>query len=259
MNGQSIRILAVTLALMGLASATLLYARHHQQLGQPGLRIVAEPIYDNDGNLAGTNSVYLPSTVLDYVSDPVPIPRIELDWLPEDTTYGRRIYRSADGMEMMMSAVLMGTDRTSIHQPQFCLTGQGLRIDKSELTSIRITDPHPYDLPVMKLTASGMVPARGGGTVPIRALFVYWFVADGQITADHLERMWWMARDLVFTGTLQRWAYVGCLAISAPGQEDATYQRMEQLIAAAVPRFQTVTLPPTPNPPPKRAVVERGG
>jgi len=50
--------------------------------------------------------------------------------------------------------------------------------------------------------------------------------------------MWWMARDLIRTGVLQRWAYVSYLAICEPGQEDATFERMKTFIAASVPEFQ---------------------
>jgi len=71
-----------------------------------------------------------------------------------------------------------------------------------------------------------------------RAIYVYWFVSDNELSADHLQRMWWMTRDLVRSGTLQRWAYVGCLTFCAPGQEEGAYQRMKQWIAAAVPEFQ---------------------
>ena len=50
----------------------------------------------------------------------------------------------------------------------------------------------------------------------LSGLYVYWFVADNQLTPYHGERMWWMARDLIRTGVLQRWAYVSyftaCLA-----------------------------------------------
>ena len=47
-----------------------------------------------------------------------------------------------------------------------------------------------------------------------------------------------MVGDLVRTGTLQRWAYVGCFATCLPGAEEPTFQRMKKFIAAAVPEFQ---------------------
>lgn len=231
-------LVAVTLALIGAGAGVLASLRAGQKLGQPGVKVVQQPTLDANGKVARTNSVYLPERVLDYSSESLPVTAVELGWLPEDTTYGRRRYKASDGFEMSMSVVLMGTDRTSIHQPQYCLTGQGLKIDESEATTIPIERPHAYDLPVNKLTATGVGKTAGGEKVIARAIYVYWFVSDNQLTADHLQRMWWMARDLIRTGTLQRWAYVGCLVVCAPGQEEAAFQRLKQFIAASVPEFQ---------------------
>jgi len=243
MNRRSCSILVVVLALLGCASGFLAYWKTNQKLGLAGLKVVPRPIYDPEGKVVGTNSVYLPEQVLNYSSEPVPVTTLELGWLPKDTTYGRRVYKAPDGFETMVSVVLMGTDRTSIHQPQYCLTGQGWRIDQSEMTTIPVERPHSYDLPVMKLTATGVRKAGTADKTVVRSLYVYWFVADHELTADHLQRMWWMARDLIRTGTLQRWAYVSCLAICVPGQEEATFRRMKQFIGAAVPEFQLTTGP----------------
>ena len=241
MNKRSWTILAVVLALVGSTSALLGYWKGNQKLGAPGLKIVPEPVFDPDGKVVATSSAYLPAHVLAYKSEPLPVTPLELGWLPKDTTYGRRFYKAADGFQVMTSVVLMGTDRTSIHKPQYCLTGQGWRIDQSEATSISMERPHAYELPVMKLTASGTGTSATGEKMQARGVYVYWFVADGELTANHLQRMWWMARDLMKTGTLQRWAYVSYFAICPPGQEEATFQRMKQLIAAAVPEFQLTT------------------
>jgi hypothetical protein len=50
--------------------------------------------------------------------------------------------------------------------------------------------------------------------------------------------MWQMAKHLLRTGELQRWAYVSVFAVCAPGQEDAAFERIKRFIAAAVPEFQ---------------------
>jgi hypothetical protein len=55
--------------------------------------------------------------------------------------------------------------------------------------------------------------------------------------------MWWMARDLIKTGILQRWAYVSYCAFCLPGQEDATFERMKAFIAASAPEFQLTPFP----------------
>ena len=74
--------------------------------------------------------------------------------LPQDTSFVQRHYLPAQlPIELLLNVVLMGTDRTSIHKPQFCLTGSGWNIDGGESApdTLRVESPHPYDLPVMKL------------------------------------------------------------------------------------------------------------
>jgi hypothetical protein len=133
----------------------------------------------------------------------------------------------------------MGSDRTSLHKPQFCLEGGGWKIDAaaSVPTTVNIERPRPYDLPVMKLIASKVVTSEGQ-SVQARGVYVYWFVAEDAMTAYHWQRMWWMAKHLLRTGVLQRWAYVTCFSVCHPGQEEATFNRMKQFLAAAVPEFQ---------------------
>jgi hypothetical protein len=71
-------------------------------------------------------------------------------------------------------------------------------------------------------------------------VYVYWYVADGALsgTAAGGQRMWWMARDLLRTGVLQRWAYVSCYSECDPGQEEMLFERIKKFIAAAAPEFQ---------------------
>jgi hypothetical protein len=183
-------------------------------------------------------SVGLPTVVPGFASEARDIAPLEASWLPKDTLFGRRLYRGPDGFTAQVSAVLMGTDRTSIHKPQYCLDGQGWHIFKSETVAIPMTRPYPYELRAMKLTASKAGLDNEGRPVNVRGIYVYWFVSDKLLTPHHGERMWWMARELVLTGVLQRWAYVSYWANCSPGQEDAAFGRIKDLIAASVPEFQ---------------------
>lgn len=247
MNRIRTRILvAVSLAL--IAGTALLLARFQSahRLGQPGLKLADLPLMDEEGQPATTNSIYLPETVLDYRSELLPVTREELDWLPADTTFGRRMYRSeSDGFLAQISGVLMGTDRTSIHKPEYCLPGQGFQIHRRSREFIEIERPHRYRLPVMRLDALRELRQPNGRSDRWGAVYVYWFVSDSRLSNDHFERMWWLAADLVRTGELQRWAYIGCLGICPPGEEDATYERLSRLIQATVPEFQE-TVGPAP-------------
>lgn len=243
MKRQSWLMLGVVLACVAGTAGYLKYLKGHQRLGRPGVKVGPVTVFDPDGKVVGTSSVMLPEKVLDYDSKAVPISHIVLGWLPKDTVYGQRTYQAADGFEMQMSVVLMGTDRTSIHKPQYCLTGAGWQITGSEGLNVPIGSPHPYDLPVTRLLSTHTRSFRETGDTKPRGIFVYWFVADDQITADHNQRMWWMARDMIRTGVLQRWSYVTLFSVCLPGQEEATYERMKGFIAAAVPTFQLATRP----------------
>ena len=235
MSRQKWIILVATLALIGGVAAILMRLQNHQRLGQPAIK--TRPI-------AGSArlEIELPERVLDYTSEAVEVDKQTLEWLPQDTSFGQRLYRAPDGFQVSLNVVLMGRDRTSLHQTEFCLEGQGWRIDRSVSgeTKVRIDRPHPYDLPVMKFIASreGLVE---GQTVAARGVYVSWFVADNdEYTARHWQRMWWMARDLLRTGVLQRWASVAYFAHCQPGQEQATFERVKKLMAASVPEFQLV-------------------
>jgi hypothetical protein len=247
MKRQSVYMLAVALVLMGGTAAVLARIQLFQKLGVPGVRVVDKPVYDAETNVVAATSVDLPESVLDFTSRPLPVDRMVLNWLPKDTVYGQRVYQAPDGFSAQMNVVLMGADRTSIHKPQYCLTGQGWWINRTETDTLRIERPQPYDLRVVKLTVSREVPTPRGEKTLLHGVYVYWFVADKQLTADHVQRMWWMARDMLRTGVLQRWAYVSCFSICPPGQEETTARRMKALLAAAVPHFQLATgRPATP-------------
>ena len=238
MKKQAQLILVVVLLLIGLCAGLLLRLQAGQKLGKPGVKVVDQPIHNPKGKIAGTNRVDLPVEVAGAKSDLVPITDMELNWLPKDTTFGRRIYRGTDGFEALISVVLMGTDRTSIHKPEYCLLGQGWQIEKDERVTLPMTKPHPYELPIRKMTLHLNYKQKDGQIVPIKGLYVFWFVADNQLTAEHGDRMWRMAKDLLHKGVLERWAYVTYFAQCMPGQEDAAFNRLKDFIANSVPEFQ---------------------
>ncbi len=74
----------------------------------------------------------------------------------------------------------------------------------------------------------------------LRGLYVYWFVAADHLTANQGERLWSIARTMVGTGVLERWAYISYFVTCRPGEEEATMAYLEKFIRASVPEFQTV-------------------
>jgi hypothetical protein len=233
-NKQKWIMLVVALVLIGGTAGLLAQLRAHQRLGAPGVK--TEPLDD-----PVRVQVVLPERVLNYTSKFVEVEELTRKTLPADTSFGQRRYEAPDGFSLSLNVVLMGRDRTSMHKPQFCLTGAGWNIDQaaSKEDAVSIERPHPYKLPVVKLLSSRQVE-QNGRVETYKGIYVYWFVADGAMSASvtGFERMWWMMSHMARTGELQRWAYISCFAVCRPGQEDAVYSRMKEFMTAAVPEFQ---------------------
>jgi len=234
MNKHKSILLAVALAMIAGTGWFLAHIHSFQRLGKPGVK--TRP-------LAGSQNleVVLPEHVLDYVSEPIPLAEVVTNTLPADTSFGQRTYTAPDGFWMQVAVVLMGGDRTSLHKPQFCLAGQGFQLGPSAYSTatVPVQRPYAYELPVGRLIGSKPGQVHGKRQ-EIHAVYVYYYVADGELIASEsgFGRMWSMARDLIRTGVLQRWAYVSYMAYCLPGQEDATFERMKTFIAASAPEFQ---------------------
>jgi hypothetical protein len=235
MNRNKWILALVTLLMIGGTAGVLAKFKSIQRLGEPGVKTRPLP---GSQNL----EVVLPDRVLGFTSAMLPVEAIVTNVLPRDTSYGNCRYTSADtNFSAQVNVVLMGTDRASLHKPQFCLTGGGWTIRGTEVDIIPMATPVAYDLPVIKLTVAGQFPVEGR-LVNAHGVFVYWYVAHDALSAapSGSDRMWSIARELITTGVLQRWAYVTYFAVCAPGQEEATYGRLKKLIQASVPEFQLV-------------------
>ncbi len=208
-----------------------------QRLGAPGVRLSRMPLFGEDGGIARTNSVYLPTMVPGYTFESGKISPTELHSLPADTTFGRAIYTGSDGFTAQATAVLMGGDRTSIHRPEYCLTGQGWRIRSKQEVTLANPDGSSSGRTVQRFDG-GMVSSLEGRRQELAGVYVFWFVADGQRSASHWERQWWMIRDLVTKGVLQRWAYISFFAPCPPGREDEAFRRVAQLIGEIAPAIE---------------------
>jgi hypothetical protein len=233
MKRQKWLVFFVALGLMAGTAGALTWLRANQKLGKPGIKAMAIP-----GSVM--MKIELPERVLDFTSTNMPEPEVVVGYLPKDTSYAGRLYTAPDGLQINSTIILMGADRTSIHKPDYCLPGQGWSINEKTVVNIPVAGPQNYQLPVAKWIIGNVYQTPDGQKHKVSGLYVFWFVADGEQTADNYQRMWWLGRDLLRTGVLQRWAYVSFFSVCAPGQEDATFEQMKKLIAVTVPEFQFV-------------------
>jgi hypothetical protein len=240
MNKSTGLVLAMALGMMAATGGYLVKIHQRMHLGAPGVKVGPGLLYDDTGHLAAQQCVILPDAVLGIHGTNLQVTLAELDALPKDTTFGRKRYKDANHFDVQASVVLMGSDRTSIHDPHYCLTAQAWHIEKTEQVSLAMDRPKPYELPVLKLTASREWKNKFGPPIELRCIYVYWFVSADQLTSDQSTRMWSIARTMLEKGVLERWAYISYLTTCLPGEEDATFEKLERFIRASAPEFQTV-------------------
>ena len=236
MNRQPIIIGVVAVLLIAGTTAFLKRAQSSRSLGIAGVKVVPAPAGDS-------TCAYLPEWISGHQSREIEVSPQELATLPKDTTFGKRVYRASDGLEFAVNIVLMGTDRTSIHKPEFCLVGQGLTIVRRELQSVRVESPHPYDLPVWRYVCSRDATTSEGQTVKLGASYVFWFVSENAVTTSHWEMAWLSAKDLILRGKLRRWGYISCFSMYPPQAEQLVWERTRAFLARTVPEFQTAAGP----------------
>lgn len=223
-------IFSVALILIAGTAVALVEFKSHQKLGKPGIKSTPIP-----GQIR--MKIELPENVSGFSSTNIPESDVELGYFPKDTSYARRSYQMENTLPIYATIVMMGADRTSIHKPDYCLPGQGWTITQKSVVNIPLTGVN-YDLPVAKWLVSNSYQAPDGTRQTIHGIYAFWFVADNEQTPDFYQRLWWLTRDLVTTGVLQRWAYVSYFVPCDPGQEDATFERVKKLISESVPQFQ---------------------
>jgi hypothetical protein len=230
MNKQLKLYFGISLGSIVIAIGFLSWLKENQVLSEPGLNYTAtdDPV---------KVSLSLPTEVLNYEFKEVEIADLTLETLPADTSIGKALYTRGN-QQILIQCVMMGSDRTSIHQPQYCLVGSGWTIDEQEETTIPVYMPERVEMPVMKLTSTKMIMDNQGNEIPYRGIMTYWFVSEDLLTARHWERMWWMAKGMLTSGKLQRWAYVACIIYCPPGYEDVAYKDLETFVSAAIPQFQ---------------------
>jgi uncharacterized protein DUF3485 len=142
-------------------------------------------------------------------------------------------------MGFILSIVLSGKDRTSIHPPEMCLRGQGWQPQTSEVVTVRVTEPKPYVLDVMKLESYAAGNPKMAGGSPQKLLYLYWFVGSDVLTPYKNTMTFRESWDRIAYGKSHRWAYVALYAVVPPGEEAATLRLMRIFLESAVPQFQS--------------------
>jgi hypothetical protein len=161
--------------------------------------------------------------------------RAERVLLPRDTWLRRSEYRAPDDSRLMVTLVLSGRERASIHRPEVCLSGEGSEIIGYEVIMV----PRPGQQPLALRLLTRRITQAGGVSYSYLA---YWFVAKDRETESHYRRMLWMAEDRIFRGLTRRWAYVSIAGAWGQDREE-TRTALRGFVRDLHPQLTNVTSP----------------
>lgn len=199
-----------------------------------GIRVAAD----------GVNPVTLPDFIgLDWMAQAADIAPVEREVLPPDTGFSRKTYVSLldRRVQVFLSIVLSGRDRTSIHRPEICLVGQGWTITGRKQHAFRRPDDPKARVPATILRIEREVTTTRGEKIKVPAVFAYWFVGADKIVGTNTERVVLTSFDRLRYLQAHRWAYVVAQTL-APDGEEAGLARIQAVLDGTLPAFQE-TLP----------------
>lgn len=153
--------------------------------------------------------------------------------LPKDTVMVKKRYEHPMGRAVFVTVVLSGRERSSIHRPQRCLTGQGNTITGSEVMDISLQDGRELDVMLLDMTRNYTL--KDGRKIASNTYYAYWFVGRNRETPNHITRMIWMAADRIFKNKAHRWAYIGIAGVQA--EDDSHKEQISEFVRMLYPEI----------------------
>ena len=153
-----------------------------------------------------------------YASEPVEAAEAERKVLPPDTRIEKRLYRNAEGEWFLVSAIVGGRDKRSIHRPELCLPAQGFQMSLPETVRAGEADWRFLHL------------ANASGESGYAYTF---FNQEGFRTASHVRRIFRDVWDRSVRGRIDRWAMVAVSSSRADALRLAIF--LDQLARDVLP------------------------
>lgn len=134
-------------------------------------------------------------------ADSEKVSEAERNILPKDTQITKRMYASRTGANFLVTIVVGGTSRASIHRPELCLPSQGYVMSNPRNRECAERPWHFIDI------------MRHGG---MRGILAYtFFNQDGYSTASHTRRIFMDVLDRSLLNRVDRWVMVSVNAMGA--------------------------------------------
>ena len=217
--------LVIIVAILGGGVLLTALTSNVSAVSEPGIRLVE-------------GKPFLVEKVGDWEGGPLQgLTEAERKILPADTEGARRLYADKDGDEVYCSVILEGSDVTSIHRPELCLTGQGWKFDRERVEGVPVKGTPKGALRMTCIDARRTIALPHGNTTETRAVFAYWFVGKGRLTPYHWQRILLTTKDRVLLNRNVRWAYFLIYAPLTTEREGQVQPRTEAQTMALISHF----------------------
>lgn len=158
--------------------------------------VVAAMVYQArtiDPVLCEAPAVVLPQ-LPGYTAEKLEPSEAELHVLPSDTRFEKHRYVAEDGTWYLVTAVIGGHSKSSIHRPELCLPAQGFQMREPRVVRVDGAEWHLVTLARKDAASLG---------------FAYTFYnQDGFRTSSHLKRIFRDVWDRSIRGRIDRWVMV---------------------------------------------------
>jgi len=129
-----------------------------------------------------------------YAAEVLEPSEAELHVLPSDTRFDKRRYVAEDGTWHLVSAVIGGSSKSSIHRPELCLPAQGFQMRDPRTAEVEGVEWHLVTLARKDAASLG---------------FAYTFYNQaGFRTSSHMKRIFRDVLDRSILGRIDRWIMV---------------------------------------------------
>jgi len=164
----------------------------------------------------------------------VPVRFVVKKVLPRGTTFLRRWYRGpADGdaftRDVLVTVVISGADKRSIHRPERCLPAQGWHVVSRGTWAVPLAAGTRRNLDVTRLVVRSVQRKKQG-----EQIVFYWFMSSERLTGSNLRRLLWGWWDRVVRGVNTPWAYA-LLISPAKGSLGETSREMAEFSSHLLP------------------------
>lgn len=147
----------------------------------------------------------LPAVLDAYAGKAMDMSAEERNVLDEGVELVRTFYTSPQGRRILVTLIVGGPGKRTLHRPEVCLPGQGWSIGSSEVMPLEFADGSKAEATVLRLFRDA--GTEGGPSVRVRALNVYWYIgSDGVTRPDYYGHISKGYQDALFKGINHRWS-----------------------------------------------------